>query len=267
MTGPPQEGVSWSRRRWFWSVASILLVQSALVFWLGERSRPVGVITSPEPLLRLMGNASPILPAVLSPPLGDPTLFALPSHQGFSGAAWLDASPDRPVPPLWAEPPPWLPPRTNELGADFLPLIATNKPNGSFLEAALGPPPSTADVLLLNDVVTTQSLVRIQGPLTNRPLAAPVAVPNPVHPDVLSDTVVQVRINPVGLSESAILVQSCGVKSVDELALAAARAARFLPAGKEPGEATSRPASPAWGRMVFQWFTAPPLVTNVTALN
>ena len=268
MSAPGQDSAPWSRRRWFWFVAGILLAHAGLVFWLGERSQPVGVVTSPEPLLKLMANRPPAPSVALFPPLNDPTLFALPSHQGFSGAAWLDSSPAWPVPPVWAEPPRWLPPQTGELGADFLRFIATNKHNGSFMEVALDLPVSTADVLLFNDAVTTQSLVRIQGPLTNRPLTAPVTVRDPVYPDALSDTVIQVRVNQDGLNESAILVRGCGVKGVDESALAAVRAARFLPVAHSPGEdADRRPAFPAWGRMVFQWFTVPPPVTNVTALN
>jgi TonB family protein len=268
MSVPCPDSPPWSRRRWVWFVVGMLVAHTGLVFWLGERSQPAGVVTSPEPLLKLVGTL-PTTPAVaLSPQLSDPTLFALPSHQGFSGAAWLDASPTWPAPPVWAEPPRWLPPRTSELGADFLRFIATNRHNGSFVEAALELPASTADVLLFNDAVTTQTLVRIQGPLTKRPMTAPVTVRDPVHPDALSDTVIQVRVNQDGLNESAIVVQGCGVKSVDESALTAARAARFLPAARGPaGEAQGSPAAAAWGRIVFQWFTVLPAVTNVTGLN
>ncbi len=251
-----------------WLVLAILVAQGVLVWWLGERAQPVGVVASPEPALKLAVDPSALQSSPVAPQLTDPTLFALPSHQGFSGAAWLDLAPARPTPPAWAEPPLWLPPRTNELGAGLLRFLGSNKPNTAFPEAPLNSAASTADVLVFNDAVPTQSAVRIQGPLTNRPLAAPLTVSNPVYPDVLPDTVLQVRIDRLGLNESAILLQSCGVRSVDELAMAAARAARFLPVVRGGGEPAARRGSvPGWGRLVFQWFTVPPPATNITALN
>ncbi len=267
MSASGQDSPSWSRRRWLGFVGAVLLAHVFLVFWFGERSKPLGVTGSAEPALKLVVDSLANPSLLRSPQWTDPTLFALPSHAGFSGGAWLEFAPAVPEPPVWEEPPRWLPPQTNELAAGLLRFIATNKPNGAFTDVALNNPLHAADVLIINDAVTTQTLVRIQGPLTNRPLAAPLTVRNPVYPDVLPDTVVQVRVNREGLNESAIVQRSCGVKPVDESALAAARQARFVPAGPGSGEKTSGRADiPDWGRMVFQWFTIPPPATNLTAL-
>ncbi len=267
MSLPCQESPGWSRRRWLCFVGAVLLAHVVLVFWFGERAKPVGVTARAEPALKLLVDSLTNSPFLRSPQLTDPTLFALPSHAGFSGGAWLEFTPAVPEPPVWEEPPRWLPPQTNELAAGLILFIATNKPNGAFTEVALNNPLHAADVLIINDTVTTQSLVRILGPLSKRPLAAPLSIRNPVYPDVLPDTVVQVRVNREGLNESAIVQQSCGVKPVDESALAAARQARFVPAGPGPGgKASGRADIPDWGRMVFQWFTIPPPATNLTAL-
>jgi hypothetical protein len=268
MSGPNLESPRWGRRRWVGVVVALLLVHAALVFWFGERSQPVGVVAKPEPWLKLVVDPPSSRPSALSPQASDPTLFALPSHQGFSGAAWLDLLSASSAPPAWAEPPGWLPAQTNELGAGFLRFVRTNTHPDTIARPAWDTSAGTADILLVNDAVTTQSVVQIQGPLTNRQLLAPLTVPNPVHPDTLLDTVIQVRVNRDGLNESAILVQGCGLKSADDAAITAARAARFLPVASAVHQASGRPAGlPGWGRMVFQWFTISPPTTNVTALN
>jgi hypothetical protein len=255
MSALARQSVGWSRRQWSWIVAGGLLVHAGLVFWLGEKSQPLAVVSAPAPLLAMV--VTPL------PELTDPALFALPSHDGFSGGAWLRLAPATPPPSGWTEPPAWLPLDTNELGAVFLRYVATNKHNGAFMEEMLKPRVSTADILLLNDTLMTQSVVRLEGPLAGRPLVAPLTLGNPAYPEVLAPTIVQLRVNADGLTESAILVGGCGLKQVDEEGLAVARRARFLPVPPAPDAATAQSTDSAqWGKMVFQWCTVPPAVTN-----
>jgi TonB family protein len=258
MSLAPSATSGWTRRQWTRIILVGLLAHAVLVAWLGERAKPLGVVTAPDPFLKMTVEPGAIHEVIASPRLSDPTLFALPSTGGFSGGSWLRLAPAQPVRYEWTEPPRWLPLDTNELGAAFTRFVATNRRPGSAMEEILQPRITTADILVLNDVLMTQSVVSVEGPLAARPLAAPIRVSNPAHPDVLPETVVQLRVNPDGLTESVLLLEGCGVKSVDEQALTAARAARFQPQPPFPAGASqpSRP-EPSWGRLVFHWLTVP----------
>jgi TonB family protein len=252
MSAPAPTAIGWTRRRWIWIMAGGLFVHVALVVWFGERVKPVGVVAAPDPLLTL----APDPELVHSPRLSDPTLFALPSAEGFSGGAWLRWMPAESVGVEWTEPPRWLPLETNELGGVFLRFVATNKPVGSVIEDLLEPRVSTADIFVLNDPLMTQSVVTVEGPLSGRPLLRGIRPFSPVHPDVLPDTTIQLRVNRAGSAESVFLLEGCGVRSVDEQALAAARTAQFQPAGS--GEVAQPAVEPgSWGKLVFHWLTVP----------
>jgi len=253
---PPAAG--WTRRHWVRILGVGLVVHVLLVVWLGERAAPVGVVGAPEPVLRWAAASAPNPNPARAPLMSDPTLFALPSAEGFSGEAWLAPQP-APAPAAgWTEAPRFLPLETNELGADFARYAATNKASVPVVDELLRPRPATADILLLDDPLQTQTLVRVEGPLASRPVTRPAQVPDPDHPDALEDTRVLIRVNRDGFAESAIVMRSCGVKKIDEAALAAARGVRFapLPQPSGPGLAAAS-AAEAWGEVVFQWLSAP----------
>ena len=258
----------WHWRRWVWIGAAGLLLHAAAVFWLGERDTPARPISAPRPFMRMAVDLSSARAVARAPMLADPTLFALPSWNGFSGGAWLKLDPAAPPPWGWTESPQWLPLDTNELGAFFVRFLATNKHGGAVMEEMLKPRSTTADILLLNDTPTTQSVVYFEGPLAQRPLATPLRAPSPAYPDVLTNSVVQVRVNQDGQVESAILLAGCGVKSVDARAVALARSARFRPLWAGRRTSVQDASSPAtWGKLIFQWYTVLPPATNATALN
>ncbi|MBI5386885.1 MAG: TonB family protein [Verrucomicrobia bacterium] len=264
----PTESPGWSRRRWAWIIAGGVAVHCALLFWFGERAPPVGVVSAPEPLLKLAVDPASIRAVTAAPVLSDPTLFALPSQAGFSGLAWLRLDTRIPPPPGWSDPPQWLSVNTNDLGALFSTFTATNKHNGSVLDDLLKPRLTTADILLLPEPVATQSVVRIEGPLTQWPLAAPLRVTNPACADVLTNTVIHLKVDAGGRTESAILLGSCGHPVADNQALALAKAAAFQPKLSRSARASLAAAQPLlWGKMIFQWHTVLPAVTNVTALR
>jgi TonB family protein len=257
MSEPSPEWPGWSRQRWLWMVGVGVLAHVVLVFAFGERARPAQAIPTPQPFLHWMETADPAPPAAASSQISDPTLFALPSLFGFSGPAWLAPTPASPPSFDWAEEPRFLPLDTNELGAALVRLLTAPKRDSIALEVLLRPRSTTADVLLFNDPVTTQTVVRVEGPLAGRPLLLPPPVRDPVSPEVLPNTVVQVRVNRDGAIESAILQTGCGVKSVDEQALTAAKAAHFRPA-----PSSSPPGEFLWGKFIFQWLPVPPPATN-----
>ena len=255
----PIESADWSRRRWAWMITGLLALHVVLVFWLGERWHPSPPLPPAEATLRLATDRASIRSVSRAPALSDPTLFALPSYDGFSGAAWLNLHVAEPPPTEWSEPPQYLPLDTNDLGRVFAEFVATNKHNGLITENLLQPRSSGADILILDDPMMTQSIVRVEGPLARRSLLTPLRAPNPPYADALPDTVVQLKVNADGLTESAIVLASCGVRNVDQQAIGVAQAARFRPLLPED-------AAPAltWGRLVFQWFTVTPSSTNTT---
>ena len=125
----------WPRRRWWILVALVFGVQLGLIFWLSDRRRFARRRPPCVPALQLAGDASAELLA-----LKDPTLFALPHRQGFSGAGLAGIPPAGFRPFDWSERPRWLPFRPEQLGrrpstgssrpASFsLPLHAWPDPN------------------------------------------------------------------------------------------------------------------------------------------
>ena len=265
MNALPTEPAGWSRRRWAWLVTGGVTFHAVLVFWLGERWHPTPPLPLDESALQLATDRASIRALAGASVLSDPTLFALPAYEGFSGAAWL-ALPSSELPAgAWSEPPRYLLLDTNELGGVFAQFVATNKHNGQIVEDLLQPRGSGADILILDDPVMTQSVVRVEGPLAQCPLLAPLRAPNPPYPDALPDTVVQLKVNAHGLTESAIVLASCGVRGLDNQALTVAQAARFRPLLAEEPSAAS--AGLTWGRLVFQWFTVPPSPTNAIPLE
>lgn len=249
-------GRSWTQRRWGWILAGGLIAHTGLVWWFGERPEPLGVVAAPDPVAKLAVDAGKLREVLGAARFSDPTLFALPSARGFSGTAWVRPAPPPISWPEWSEAPRWLPLETNELAAVFTRFLDTNKHPESVVDDVLQPRITTADVLLFNDFRMTQSVVTIEGPLAKRSLAAPLVLRNPAHADVLPDTVIHVQVNHDGLVESVFLMESCGLRSADEQALAAAWTARFEPL---PAAAASQSSTGPTieGKLHFRWFTEP----------
>src|SRR5437764_1020330 len=113
---------AWRPGRWWLFIALVFGGQLALIFWLGDyspiRPRPPAA----APVFHVAGRIPGELLA-----LDDPTLFALPHRQSFSGAAWLR------IPSLkfrsfdWSEPTNWLSLPALELGGVLNRFIETNR--------------------------------------------------------------------------------------------------------------------------------------------
>src|SRR5262245_52508851 len=88
MNSEAAESAPWSRRRW-WAIISVLFgVQIVMIFGLSE---PGPLLIRPSPAAPKLDLATQVSSEVLA--LYDPTLFALPHPQGFSGPAWLEGTP------------------------------------------------------------------------------------------------------------------------------------------------------------------------------
>lgn len=251
----------WSRRRWGWALAAAVGAQVGLIWLLGERPQP----TRPTPdfglQISLAAEPDSARQLVRLPQRMEPTLFALPALEGFSGRAWMRAAPVRYEPEPWTEPMRWLEVEPERLGVGFgalvaasarAPLLVADKP----LPRLIG-----AELPLAGVPVRTQSMVRLSGGLAQRRLAEPLVMPSWPHPDILSNTVVQAVVDAAGWVISATVVQSSGSPQADQFALRQTLHARFEPAVAEAG--AEGPRALTQGRLTFLWHTVPP--SNETA--
>ena len=265
MASASSEASRWTKRHWVGMVVLIFLVQLILIFWLGERG-PARVRPGSGPsVLELAAK-----PASEFLELEDPTLFALPHAQSFTGEAWLKVRRIPLKPFEWSEPEKWLELPIEPLGAAFRGFMATNRI--ASLEMPVMPEPE----LVMPEarplrIPVLHSDVRVRGALSQRRLLTQVVLPswpprtNALNElDLLTNTVVQLAVNAAGRVVSTTLSDKSGADEADRLALVEARLARFEPVGGGENEAVTNPLGHLmWGEMVFRWATtAEPGIQN-----
>jgi TonB family protein len=200
-----------------------------------------------------MGNAGAELLA-----LTDPTLFALPHRQGFSGLAWLRIPPPPTSAFEWSEDLRFWQLSTQLLGATFgnprqtdsvRSLVSPPRPGSALITAVAGP-----------QMAQRKSRLRLEDGLAGRTLIALIEVPAQPHNDLLTPSVVQVLVDAEGqiVSVPVLLPPGSGSPDADKEALRLARTARFNSiASSGPGRATNSTGQLTWGRMIFEWQTVP----------
>ena len=259
MNPPRPEPARWSRRGWWFAITLGVGLQVGLLILFSDRhdsATPPAVVDARTHLTvdntvaaGLAGSAG----------LGDPTLFALPSHHGFSGAAWLQFAPlDHPA-DNWDEPLRSLPLETARLGEAFGRFVATNTTPPLLIADKPTPRPVEFLPPITNAPALTASSLRVEGDLATRSWRTPPA-PLPVwpHTDVLPPTEVRMLVDASGHTEStALLGAGCSLKAADQFALEFAAGLEFEPASKTTPTLTT-------GKLVFQWHTVP-LPTNTVA--
>jgi hypothetical protein len=259
MTSQPPEALRWGPRQWLYAGGLVLGIQVGAIFLLSEREaslpRPA---VFPTAIHWAVDPASARSIASL-PGLRDPTVFALPSLEGFSGSAWLKFS----MPPFQVsdriEPPRWLALQPARLGVLFAQAVATN----AFPPLLVADKPMP-DLIGSEPSVTAEpqvaaSEVELAGRLAQRSLAFPLALPSWPNSDLLSNTTVQILVNDAGYVLSAIVLESCRLKAADDYATAAAREARFQPLRPAPGRAAEVDGV-TYGKLIFKWHTVAPPV-------
>ncbi|MHB8520801.1 MAG: energy transducer TonB family protein [Limisphaerales bacterium] len=252
MNSPPAATTSWSPQRWAWAVLLVFGVQVLLAWVLSD---PAPIFTRPPrlgPTLNLIAGTAADRQLHESLTIDDPTLYALANRRGFSGAVWWDILRPTLHLPDWAEPPRWLQPRLETLGATFLAFARTHPP--AVMTIADKPPAESAEIPVPNDLLATQSTVQVDGDLAARLLRSPLDLPSWPDHDFLTNTVVQVAIDAGGVPRAVVLLERSGLKAADQRALELARTARFEPV------ATLEPAAPlrTWGTLIFRWHVQPP---------
>lgn len=246
------------RRRWSWWLWTLVLFagQIAILFWLGDRGAVPKRKLTAAPLLRLAGQE----PSELLR-LTDPTLFARPHWDSFSGAAWLNVPPAPPRPAEPAEPPLLLALPDDRLGAAFNDFMRTNK-----LEVAdslwpvvpdlTSPPP--APLVFAPD----SSSYHLEDGLEHRRLLSALKPPVLEHTDILSNSIVQLVVDEEGRPLSVTLLAGSGLVTADSNALALARAARFEPLNTGGPDHRPGPSRLSWGKLIFDWAVRPPGISK-----
>jgi len=254
-TKPRKKG-SWPLRRWLLLIVIVLAAHVVLIFTFGTRKpvTPRPVTNVPE--LELASGSGEWLA------LNDPTLFALPSREGFAGPAWLEPPPLHVHTPDWTEKPRWLD-LTNTLparglGAVFSRFMQTNR-FVSFQFQLKPPAQFTEPVVTLEPTFAESSTLQVEGDLAKRPLLASMKLPSWPYTDIIAPSRVQVLVNAAGEVVSAVLLPSQNPGEVqdadaDQRALNLARAARFAPG-----------SSLTIGQLIFDWHTVAPAPTNAPA--
>ncbi len=263
MTTVPVQPRFWLTGRWWAAIAFVFTVQ--VVLFQLTQNRP--------PLASRKAAAAPIIRISYHQPrewfvLEDPTLFALPHYQGFSGPAWLQIPPFEFRPSDWSEPARLLSLPALELGTRFVNYVQTNHPPAFptivVREPRLALPDTVAPAPLI-----VHSAVRIEGDLAGRRLLSRFVLPAWPYTDLLTNSVVQMLVDARGNPVSAVLLppgnssrdtNAPSPRRADQLALDLAKSARFeaLPAAAFPNPS----AGLTVGRMIFQWETVPPPLTN-----
>jgi hypothetical protein len=234
--------------------------QLALIFWLGDRNLFHAQKETSGPALTLSGNSKSEMLA-----LADPTLFALPHQQNFSGPAWLNFSPTPRLPANSIDSGDSTPPLAlNGSGDDFAEFIATNRFN-SFQHLSKPEPALTVARLPSRDALPFKSSLRQLEGLASRRLLSPVDLPSwsvrtnaMKDPDILASTVVQLCVNADGKPVSVALVSSSGLQDADKFALQQSLGLRFEPVAGAGAETLNNPLTHlSWGQLSFDWLTVP----------
>jgi len=253
MTDEPRH---WSPYQWWSVVAAVLVIQLGLIFWLGDQG-PVPPLSATPGLALQMAAAFPNELLALT----DPTLLALPHREAFAGQAWLGVPTVGYRPFEWSEPPHWLNLPVEHLGAAFHSFLTTNQ---------FAPPETFArhepDLLFPDNGNLPEnapaSTPRVLGDLAYRALLTPLNPCSWTNSEILTNTIVQLLVDPDGRPYFASLLWKSGSPEADRFALKQAWGARFAAAPRS-GERRANPvADLSWGQIVFDWQTLPLAPTN-----
>lgn len=257
MNGDSPESPPWSRQRWVALVLAVFALHLGALFLISSRSEKVQRRADSRAAVRWLtdpASARKTLDALL---LNDPTLLAMASPRGFSGAAWMrPQSPEYRV-SEWTDTERSLAQPTNSLGGAFQQFAGTSQ--SSIFDPARKPVAPPATVAAAQPALRNASRLRVEGPASRRPIIQPPALRSWPHADVLADSRVQVFVTDEGLIFSPRLagggVKTPAQRAADDHALDLARAIRFEPLPKSTG---SRSVAHVEATLVFEWHTTAP---------
>jgi hypothetical protein len=263
MNASETETLTWSRGRWWGAFLLVMAAQVGLIFSLSDR-KP---LSSRQPDLtttfHLVVDAPPGSAIAEWLEIEDPALFALPDPRLFSGLAWMTAPALRHRSVDWTEPPRWLTLSVNELGLAFAEFVRTNVVGPRVLADKPAPQPDKVKVQPLP--LPVRSNFRLEGDLARRELLAPIELRSIPHTEILTDTVVQVCVSPLGVPFSPVQLSSSGSPEADRQALELVKSVRFKPLATSTS--SRRQTAFTWGKIIFQWHTLEMPAANAPAVK
>ena len=257
--------VRWPLRRWVIAVVAVFTLHAALAYFLGQKERRLPAREPFRTAIRMAADeeATRRIAALTEP--NNPTLLALPSLRGFSGAAWLRFPTLDYQPAEWSEPPHWLTMNTQTLGAAFSQFIRTNVVSPVLIADKPLPSLIGYDLNFPNEPVPAFSRFRLEGNLAARALVTPLELKSWASAEMLSNSVVQAVVDADGFTFSPTLLSGSGLKEADLHALTLAASARFRPLPREQRIRRGH-SSFTWGKLIFQWHTLPLVATNLSGI-
>lgn len=246
----------WSRHRWIYSVGALFLLQIGLVIQFGRRPEPLPERPIFRTAIQLAVEENAMRQVAVQAEREDPLLLALPTLRGFSGPAWLEFSQPSYQPEEVQEPPHWLTLPPSSLGAVFSAFVATNTVSPLLVADKPIPRLPRYEPNFSHDSLPLKSRLQIEGELARRPLLSSAELPSWPHPEVLSNSVVQVAVDLDGVANFAALLTQSGSKEADAYALAWVGRMRFQLLPREPLRRSDN-APLTWGRCIFRWHTLP----------
>lgn len=252
----------WSPRRWISSILAVFVLQTLILMYLsrhqGDDPPSVPLRTS----LHLAADPWTSQQLALLQTYRDPTLFALPNVNSFSGAGWLKFRPTEHHFLEWHEPPPWLELAEEDLGDSFHQYIDQSASTPMRIADKPLSPRQGTELLIPSLPLLEQSFMHLAGGLAGLVLREEPRLRSWHHSEILSNTSVRVVIDPRGHVFSVTLAATSGLADADRYALNMAQTARFIhpPAPDSPrrGDPNQPGSDLDWGWMVFHWHTLPP---------
>jgi len=112
-----------------------------------------------------------------------------------------------------------------------------------------------------------RSNLRLEGDLAKRELLTPLELQSITNTDILTDTVVQVCVSPLGVPFAPVPLSSSGSLEADREALELVKSVRFKPLATGNSTSPRSPTAFTWGKIVFQWHTVEMPATNAPAVK
>lgn len=259
-------------RPWILGVIAMFLIQAAALHWGVVQ---VQSIRQPAPTKeRFFMSLGRDLPEGLDTfaRVASPTLFALPSLEGFSGSAWLRYGTPRESESLPADNPVYLEIDTNRLGEPLRNFASSMRPPtldvGDWSVA-------WREIFPLDVPPSPVSRLSVQGNLAHRRILNAGDLPTWPFPDVITDSTVSVWVDEDGRVLSAVLIEPEGrvftalqaassrSPDADRFALAYVQQMRFAPhRSKLPQPVLPDTEAAESGTIVFRWASVPVVSTN-----
>lgn len=241
----------WSRNRWIGVIATVLGVQSALIFLSSQTTVHSRGIYPKETRIRFSSPAAREEGSELIQ-LEDSMLFSAAHRRGFSGSAWMAKSPLFAVSNSELPPPEYL--RYGQVREHF-PGAQTEFPK---VVRHPQPAPIPSETGEVEQEFIGKSRLIVEG-FSGWDLSNTIAPPVQFYNDAVGRSTVEAIVSPEGAVLSVRLLQGSGSKTADADALALSRTARFH---RQTVDLDQREEQVAIGKLIFDWFALDLSQTN-----